>query len=111
MLVVAKPGTDEGSRACRERGVAEIVVLVFDFGGPARREHVFETAADGAASAVGAIGRESRRHAAHGYVEVVAVLPGKTALGVKQRRAPSVAEATGERSKLVAVGGYENAGG
>src|SRR5438034_7510884 len=111
MLVVAKPDADDWGGAGRECGVAEVVVLVFGLGGPVRREHVFEACAHGVAVAMIAVGRESRRHAADADVEVVAILPAITALGVKQRRAPGVAEATGDRSKLVAVGGHENAAG
>src|SRR5258707_7373269 len=111
MLVVAEPGADEDSGSGRERGAAEIVILVFDLGGPVRREHVFEAGTDGVAVAMVAVGRESHRHAADAYAEVVAVFKGVTALGVKQRRAPGVAKPAGDRSELVAVGGHENAAG
>src|SRR3979411_797826 len=111
MLVFAESRADEDSGAGGEGGVAEIVVLVFDFGGPVRREHVFQAGADGVAVTSVAIGGESHRRAADAYAEVVTIPPRITTLGVKQRRAPGVAEATGARSKLVAVGGHEHAAG
>src|SRR6478672_3313416 len=111
MLVVTESDADKGGGAGRERRVAEIIVLVFDLGRPVRGEHVFETSAHGVAVAMIAVGRERRRHAADAYVEVVAILPAITALGIKQRRTPGVAEASSDRSKLVAVGGHEHAAG
>ena len=109
MLVVTESDADDRGGAGRESGVAEVVVLVFGLGGPVRREHVFEACAHGIAIAMIAVGREGHRHAADAYVKVVPILPGKTALGVKQRRTPGIAEAAGDRSKLIAVGGHENA--
>src|ERR1700730_15807204 len=109
MLVVAEPGADNDGGAGRERGAAEVVILVFSLGGPARGEHVFEAGANGVAVTVIAIGGEGHRHAARGYVEVVTVLPGITALGVKQRRAPGIAEPAGDRSKLIVLGGDQHA--
>src|SRR6267142_4390770 len=110
MLVVAEAGSNEDKRAAgHEGGAAEVVILVFNLGGPAGREHVFEACADGVAVTMVAVGGESRRHAVGGHADVVAVLPGITALGVKQRRAPSVADPAGDRSKLVVVGGDQHA--
>src|SRR5260370_18826894 len=111
MLVVTESDADDGGGAGRECRVAEVVVLVFDLGGPVRREHVFEACAHGVAVAMIAVGRESLRQAGDAYAEVVAILPPITALGVEQSRAPGIAEAAGDRSKLVAVGGDENAAG
>src|SRR6266576_6517378 len=111
MLVVTESDADDRGGAGRECGVAEIVVLVFGLGRPVWREHVLEASAHGVAVAMIAVGRERLRHAADAYIEVVAILPSITALGVEQRRAPGVAEAAGDRSKLIAVGGHENAAG
>src|SRR6266446_7463084 len=64
MLVVAEAGSNEHGRAAgQEGGAAEVVILVFNLGGPARREHVFEASADGVAVTMVAVGCESRRHA------------------------------------------------
>src|SRR5882724_12754588 len=93
MLVVAEAGSNEDERAAGyEGGAAEVVILVFNLGGPARREHVFEAGTDGVAVTMVAIGGESCRHAIGGHADVVAVIPGITALVVEQRRAPSVAD-------------------
>src|SRR5437879_4489349 len=43
LLVVAESGADHSRRPGGERGVAEIVILVFSLRGPVRREHVFKT--------------------------------------------------------------------
>src|SRR6195256_2925180 len=110
MLVVAEAGSKEdGGAGGNKGGAAEVVILVFNLGGPARGEHVFEAGANGVAVTMIAIGGESHRHAARGYVEVVTVLPGITALGVKQRRTPGVAEPAGDRSKLIVVRGDQHA--
>src|SRR5713101_1615949 len=110
VLVIAEAGSNEDGRAAsHEGGAAEVVILVFNLRGPARREHVFEAGADGVAVTMVAVGGESRRHAIGGHADVVAVLPGITALGVKQRRAPGVAEPAGDRSKLIVLGGYQHA--
>src|SRR5882757_5347870 len=92
MLVVAEAGSNEDGRAAGyEGGAAEVVILVFNLGGPARREHVFEAGADSVAVTMVAVGGENQRRASSGgHVDVVAVLPGITALGVKQRRTPGV---------------------
>src|SRR5260370_267763 len=109
MLVVVEPDTDDVSGAGPERGAAEIVILVFNLGRPVLREHVFEAGADGVAVAMITVRRESLRHAAAGYAEIVPIVPGITALGVEQCRAPGIAKPTGDRSKLVAIGGDESA--
>src|SRR6266576_5604630 len=50
MLVVAEAGSNEDGRAAGEEGgAAEVVILIFNLGGPARREHVFEASADSVA--------------------------------------------------------------
>src|ERR1700677_2024653 len=46
VLVVAEPGADDLRGTAGEGSAAEIVILVFHFGGPVRREHVFEARAD-----------------------------------------------------------------
>src|SRR5712691_1646722 len=110
MLVIAEAGSNEDGRAAgQEGGAAEVVILVFNLGGPAGREHVFEASADGVAVTMVAVGGESRRHASGGHADVVAVLPGITALGVKQRRTPGVADPAGDRSKLVVARGDQEA--
>src|SRR5882762_1933606 len=111
MLVVAEAGSNEdGGAGGNKGGAAEVVILVFNLGGPARREHVFEASADGVAVTMVAVGGENQRRASSGgHVDVVAVLPGITALGVKQRRTPGVAEPAGDRSKLVVVRGDQHA--
>src|SRR4051812_28647532 len=103
MLVVAETGADDIGRSGREGGVAEIVILVFGLGGPIRREHVFEAAADGVAVLAVAVGGEAHRHAGHRHADIIVVAPGVTALGVQQRRAPSVAEPAGYRTDLIVV--------
>src|SRR5712691_13528893 len=61
MLVVAEAGSNEDGRAAsHEGGAAEVVILVFNLRGPARREHVFEAGADGVAVTMVAVGGESR---------------------------------------------------
>src|SRR6266446_536698 len=111
MLVVPEMGANDRGRSAGESGIAEVVVLVFGLGGPVRREHVFETAADGVAVLVTAIGREGGRYAADGDSDIVVVAPGIAALGVEQRRAPSIAEPAGGRAKLVVVCGDQSASG
>src|ERR1700735_5392656 len=64
VLGVGEPGADDVDRAGQEGRAAEIVVLVFELGGPARREHVFEAGADSVAVLVAAIRGEGRRCAA-----------------------------------------------
>src|SRR6185312_7172935 len=78
VLVVAETAAGDIGRACREGGVAEIVILVLGLGRPVRGEHVFEAAADGVAVLVAAVGGEGRRHAGHRHPEIVAVAPGVT---------------------------------
>src|ERR1700722_14331657 len=109
MLVIAEPGADDVGGTTGEGSAAEIVILVFDLGGPAWREHVFQTGADGIAVPVASIGREGHGCTAHTSADIVVIAPGVTALGVEQRRAPSVAEPAGDRAKLVVVGGDQRA--
>src|SRR5207247_8633101 len=82
LLVVAESGADHSRRPGGERGVAEIVILVFSLRGPVRSEHVFKTRTDRVAIAPVAGGGERLRHAGKADGEIVVVLPGITALGV-----------------------------
>src|SRR5258705_1244623 len=111
MLVVAEAGADDLGGSAGESGVAEVVVLVFGLGGPVRGEHVFETGADGITVLVGAIGGKGGRHAGDTDTDIVVVAPGIAALGVEQRRTPSVAEPAGDRAKLVVICGDKGASG
>src|ERR1700679_22762 len=83
VLGVGEPGTDNVDGTGQEGRAAEIVVLVFELGGPARREHIFEAGADRVAILVAAISGEGRRCAARNDVDIVVILPGITALGVE----------------------------
>src|ERR1700739_3223941 len=106
MLVFPEPGANNLGGATGEGGVAEIVIHVFAFDGPVRRKHVFETAADGVTVAMPAIDRKGHRYATNTGADTDAIAPGETALGVEQRRTPSVADPAGRRAKLVGVPGY-----
>ena len=64
MLVVAVAAESRERGRRHEGGLAEVVVLIFDLGGPTRREHVFEAGTDGVAIMVAAVERERLRHAA-----------------------------------------------
>src|SRR5205807_10651949 len=101
MFVVAEAGADDLGGSAGESGVAEVIVLVLGLGGPVRREHVFETGADGVAVFVPSVGGEGNWRAADVDADVVIVAPGVTALGVKQRRTPGVADPAGNRAKPV----------
>src|ERR1700722_18217299 len=92
VLGVREPGADNVDGAGQEGRAAEIVVLVFELGGPARREHVFKAGADRVAILMVVVGGEGRRCAGSNDVDIVVVLPGITALGVEQGRAEGVAE-------------------
>src|ERR1700722_20032254 len=94
VLGVGEPGTDNVDGTGQEGRAAEIVVLVFELGGPARREHVFEAGADGVAILMVVVGGEGRRCAAGNDANIVVILPGITALGIEQGRAEGVAEPT-----------------
>src|ERR1700679_100227 len=83
---VGEAGADDVAGAGQEGRAAEIVVLVFELGGPARREHVFDAGADGIAILVAAVSGKRRRCAARNHADIVVVLPGITALGVEQGR-------------------------
>jgi hypothetical protein len=48
-----------------------------------------------------AVGGEACRDAGNGHTEIVAVAPGVTALGVNQRRTPSVTDPAGRRTELL----------
>src|ERR1700753_2151381 len=97
VLVVADAVADNFSRAAGEGGAAEIVILVLELGRPVRSEHVFQAGADSVAVIVVAGGGEGHARAAKADADIV-VAPGVTALGVEQRRTPSVAEAAGHRA-------------
>src|ERR1700738_1944594 len=101
MFVIPEPGTQNRGRSAGEGGAAEIVILVFGLGRPARREHVFETGTDRVAIIVASVGGKGRRHPGDGYTEIVVVAPGVTALGIQQRRTPGVNAAAGDRAQLV----------
>src|ERR1700733_1481378 len=92
MLVFPEPGSDDVGGAAGEGGVAEIVVHVFAFDGPVRCEDVFETAADSVTVAMRAIDRKAHRNATSTGADTDAIAPGVTALGVNQRRTPSVTD-------------------
>src|SRR5260370_22337719 len=109
MLVVPEPGADDWSGAAGEGGAAEVVILVFGLGGPVRREHVFETSADGVAVLARAVGGKCCGHAGDTDADIVVVAPRVAALGVEQRRTPSVAEPAGGRTKLVVYCGDHSA--
>src|ERR1700742_737478 len=98
MIVVTIARADNWGGTTGKSGAAEIVILVFNLGGPVRREHVFKAAADGVAVVAVSGGGKGNRNAAGGDIEVIIVAPGKTALGVKQRRPPCVAEPAGDRA-------------
>src|SRR4029077_7052836 len=111
MLVVPQTATEELGGSGGESGVAEIVVLVLAFDGPVRREHVFETGADGPAVAMIGIGREGHRRAADTDTDIVSAAPGVAALGIEQGRTKSVSETSGDRAKLVGICGHQSAAG
>src|SRR3981189_116751 len=59
MLVVAEAGSNDDRRAAgQEGGAAEVVILVFNLGGPAGREHGFDAWPDGVAVTMVAAGGE-----------------------------------------------------
>src|ERR1700690_1106892 len=74
VLGVGEAGADNVDGTGQERRAAEIVVLVFELGGPARREHVFEAGADGVAILVAAVGGEGPRRAARNDVDIFFIL-------------------------------------
>src|SRR6266567_3431376 len=98
VLVVLETGTHDGRRPSREGCRSEIVILILGLGRPVRREHVFETGADGVAVLLVACGCERHRRAGDAHADRVIVAPGETALGVKQRRAPGIANPAGDRA-------------
>src|ERR1039458_5378006 len=61
VLGVGEPGADNVDGAGQEGRAAEIVVLVFELGGPVRREHIFKAGADGVAILMVAVSGEGRR--------------------------------------------------
>src|SRR5271168_5106185 len=61
VLGVGEPGADNVDGTGQEGRAAEIVVLVFELGGPAWREHIFEAGADSVAILAVAVGGEGRR--------------------------------------------------
>src|SRR5258708_37051679 len=71
VVVVPEALPGDVSRACRELGLAEIVVLVLGLGRPVRREHVFEAGAARIAVLVVAVVGESDRRAGRGHAEIV----------------------------------------
>src|SRR6202521_1126896 len=71
VLGVGEPGADNVDGTGQEGRAAEIVVLVFELGGPARREHVFEAGADGVAILMVVVGGEGRRCAAGNDANIV----------------------------------------
>src|ERR1700733_9207186 len=75
---VGEPGAGNVGRTGQEGRAAEIVVLVFELGGPARREHVFEAGTDGVTILVVVIGGEGRRCTGGNDADVVVILPGIT---------------------------------
>src|SRR4029077_1122381 len=99
VLVVPEFGADDVGGAGGESGVAEVVILVLSLGRPVRREHVFQTAADGIAVLLVAAGGEGGRQAGNGDADIVVAAPGVTAFGVEQRRTPSVAQPAGYRTE------------
>src|SRR3979411_3407093 len=109
MLVVAEAGPDDVGRPGGKGGVAEVVILVFGLGGPVRREHVFETGADGVAVLARAVGSKGCGYAGDTDADIVVVAPGVAALGVEQCRTPSVADPAGGRTKLVVFCSYTGA--
>src|SRR3954452_6612173 len=105
MLVLPAADADNVDRTGGDRRAAEVVILVLGLGRPVRREHVFEASANGIAVLAVAGGGEGLRDA--GDIDAkTAIAPGITALGVKQRRSPGVADATGHRAELVGIGGH-----
>src|SRR5271165_4917260 len=70
MIVVAVAGANDRRRTAGETSAAEIVVLVFRFGRPVRREHVFKAGTDGPAVLVVAVGREGDRRAGDAHPDV-----------------------------------------
>src|SRR5665648_181293 len=63
VLGVGEPGADNVDGTGQEGRAAEIVVLVFELGRPARREHIFEAGADSVAILMVVVGGEGRRRA------------------------------------------------
>src|SRR6201989_2416707 len=101
VLVIPEAGADDISRTAGEGVATKVVILVLDLGRPVRREHVFETGADGVAILVVAVRAECHRNAAAGRGNIRVVAPGVAALGVQQRRTPSVAKPAGDRTELI----------
>src|SRR5260221_8959588 len=63
MLVLAAADADHVGRTGGDGRAAEVVILVFGLGRPARREHVFEAGADGIAILAVTSGGDGLRHA------------------------------------------------
>src|ERR1700722_4774386 len=106
MLVFPEPGSDDVGGSTGERGAAEIVIHVFALNRPVWCEHVFETAADGVTVAMRTIDRKAHRNATSTRADTDAIAPGVTALGVNQRRTPSVTNPASHRAEFVGIAGY-----
>src|SRR4029077_5819758 len=109
MLVVPEAIADDRRGPGGDGRAAEVVILVFAFDGPVWCEHVFQAGADRITVAAIADSRKGHRRAADTHTDVVVAAPGVTALGVEQCRAPGVAEPTGDRTKLIGIGGHQSA--
>src|SRR5581483_360794 len=94
-----------------EGRVTKIIVLVFAFDRPVRREHVFQTGANGVAVPTIGIHGEGRWYPGDGNAEVVVVAPGIAPLGIQQRRSKGVTQSTRHRAKLVGAGGRNGIAG
>src|SRR5450432_882515 len=71
VLGVGEPGADNVDGTGQEGRAAEIVVLVFELGRPARREHIFEAGADSVAILMVVVGGEGRRRAGSNDADIV----------------------------------------
>src|ERR1700735_80971 len=74
VLGVGEPGADNVDGAGQEGRAAEIVILVFELGGPARREHIFKAGADRVAILMAAIRGEGSRCTAGNDADIVVLL-------------------------------------